>query len=179
MPLRAFMTICHKLVNNTKMTIGPLLALSFWQLMLMDVLHSELLPAVDSLRATENLSSTSEGVVRLTTEEILLHFSDVRDDAQVQDSVGSTAVNYWFANGDFENAWKNKSGSGKVTGKWRASDDMRCVLILSGLGDRNGQESCSPIYRSGDQFMSLNSDGTVHGIHLLTPLKNAGESLIE
>ncbi len=42
-----------------------------------------------------------EGAQRLTTEEILSAFSDVVDSAEVQDSRGTTALNYWYADGRF------------------------------------------------------------------------------
>ena len=106
----------------------------------------------------------------LSTAEIIEIFSDVRDDAQVQDSVGSSAVNYWYADGRFVSNWSNADRSGKVEGKWRAFDDERCVTIFKGLPDRIGKESCAPILRQGEKYLSTNPDGSVHGVHTVTPL---------
>jgi hypothetical protein len=107
---------------------------------------------------------------RLSTEEIRQVFANVRDDANVQDSAGTTAVNYWYADGAFTNEWSNQSRAGKVQGRWRAQDDQRCITITVGLPDRIGQEKCSPVFRRGQQYISVNSDGSIHGIHALSPI---------
>jgi len=39
------------------------------------------------------------------------------------------------------------------------------------LPDREGIESCGPLYREQDLFYSVNQDGSVHGIHRLSPLR--------
>ncbi len=110
------------------------------------------------------------GAVPLSTDEIQCLFSNVRDDAQVQDSAGTTAVNYWYADGGFTNQWRNGQRSGEVTGRWRADKDRRCIIILEGLPERAGVETCSPLYREENRIYSVNADGSVHGIHTLSPL---------
>jgi hypothetical protein len=108
--------------------------------------------------------------VRLTTEEIRQIFSGVRDDAMVQDAAGTSAVNYWCADGTFTNEWSNETGSGQVVGRWRAINDQRCVVIFSGLPDDSDTERCSPILRDGGQYLSVNPDGSIHGVHTLSPI---------
>lgn len=110
------------------------------------------------------------GAERLSSAAIVRAFADVRDDAQVQDATDTTAVNHWYADGRFTNRWTNTIGTGEVTGRWRAANDQRCITILSGLPTREGKETCSPVYRRGDTYLSLNSDGSIHGIHKLTPM---------
>ena len=117
-------------------------------------------------RAQEPVAAAEQ----LSTAAIIQAFNNVRDEAQVQDAAGTSAVNHWYADGRFSNRWRNTAGSGEVTGRWRAADDQRCVTILSGLPAREGKETCSPVYRRGDRYLSLNPDGSIHGIHTLTPL---------
>ena len=107
---------------------------------------------------------------RLSTEEIRRVFADVRDDAELQDAVGTRAVNYWYSNGTFTNEWSNARGSGKVTGRWRAHDNQRCIIITTGLPDRTGKESCGPLFRRGQKIISVSSDGGIHGIHTLSTI---------
>lgn len=108
--------------------------------------------------------------VRLSTAEILQTFANVRDQAEVQDADHTRAVNQWYADGRFVNHWRSPHGSGKVTGRWRAQNGKRCVTILSGLPERIGRETCSPVYRLGQIYLSINPDGSVHGKHSLSPL---------
>jgi hypothetical protein len=107
---------------------------------------------------------------RLSTEKIRQVFSNVRDDAVVKDSAGTTAVNYWHADGTFTNEWSNESGSGTVRGRWRAHNDQRCIVITAGLPDRIGKETCSPVLRRGQHYISINADGSIHGIHSLSSI---------
>ena len=106
----------------------------------------------------------------LTTDEIRRVFSGVRDDALVQDAEGTRAVNYWCADGTFVSSWSNGSTSGRVAGRWRAIDNQRCVAILSGPEEYAGTERCGPIVRSGEQYLSFDPDGSIHGIHTLSPI---------
>ena len=110
------------------------------------------------------------GASQLSTQEIQCLFSDVRDDAMVQDSAGTTAINYWYGDGTFTNQWRNERGSGEVRGRWWADKDRRCIVITEGLPERIGVESCTPMYREGEQFFSVDPDGSIHGIHRLSPL---------
>ncbi|MCX2983146.1 hypothetical protein EYC98_19975 [Halieaceae bacterium IMCC14734] len=108
--------------------------------------------------------------VQLSGQEILEAFANVRDDATVQDAAETRAVNYWYADGRFVNRWSNDKDSGSVIGSWRVKGDLRCITIISGLPDRLGQESCNPVFRRGNDYMSFNADGSVHGIHALSAL---------
>ena len=107
---------------------------------------------------------------RLTTEEIRQTFSSVRDDATVQDAKGTRAVNYWCADGTFTNEWSNGTRSGRVIGRWRAINDQRCIVIVSGLREYGNSERCGPIFRDAEQYLSVNPDGSVHGVHTLSPM---------
>lgn len=130
---------------------------------------------IEGMEALSHQQTASLGdAVRLSTEEIKRVFADVRDEAQVQDSAGTRAVNYWYADGRFINEWSSPDGSGRVTGRWRAKDGRRCVLIRSGLPDRIGKEICGPVYRRGQTYLSLNPDGSIHGMHTLAPLDTIG-----
>ncbi len=111
------------------------------------------------------------GATRLSTEEIQRLFSGVRDDAQVQDRFRTTAVNEWHSDGSFVNRWSNAERSGEVRGRWWAESDRRCIVITAGLPEREGIESCGPLYREQDIFYSVNQDGSVHGVHRLSPLQ--------
>ncbi len=115
-------------------------------------------------------SAELANAVRLSTQEIKLAFANVLDTAEVQDSVGTTAVNRWYDDGRFSNEWSAAHGSGKVTGRWRAFDSQRCIIIESGLADRIGKETCAAVYRHGQTYFSLNPDGSIHGKHTLSPL---------
>lgn len=130
-----------------------------------------MISALSSATDVENGASTIADTIPLSTAEIRLMFSDVRDDAEVQDASGTTAVNYWYGDGRFINRWSNDSASGTVTGQWRAVEGKRCIVIVSGLPDRIGKESCAPLYRQGSTILSINSDGGIHGIHRLSPLR--------
>ena len=120
-----------------------------------------------------SIAADPVGTDRLSTEEIRQVFANVRDDARVQDAAGTTAVNFWYADGSFTNAWSNQHGSGTVQGRWRAQDGKRCIVITAGLPERIGKESCSRVLRRGQEYLSLNPDGSIHGIHTLTPMAGA------
>ena len=119
---------------------------------------------------SESLNSPEETAIQLSNEEIFQAFADVRDDAEVQDVARTRAVNSWYADGRFISRWNNGVDSGEVTGTWRVKNDLRCVTIFAGLPQRLGQESCGAVYRRGSKYLSVNSDGSIHGIHTLSPL---------
>ncbi|MEP1470225.1 MAG: hypothetical protein ABJK20_16685 [Halieaceae bacterium] len=128
----------------------------------------------NSAKADTNSSGPDIRVLgeKLTGEEIQQAFANVRDDARVQDDAKTRAVNQWHSDGRFISRWKNDSDAGEVTGNWRVSNDMRCVTISKGVPQRIGKESCGVIFRRGDEYLSFNGDGSIHGIHTLTPLSN-------
>ncbi|MFK7730112.1 MAG: hypothetical protein AB8B48_00690 [Pseudomonadales bacterium] len=117
-----------------------------------------------------DVEATAQERQVLSGEEITRAFSDVRDAAEIQDAAGTTAVNHWHGDGRFLNRWKNAASSGEVTGSWRVVGDLRCVLIRSGLQGAIGKEKCSPVYKAGERYVSINDDGSVHAFHTLTPL---------
>ena len=121
-----------------------------------------------------NLSKISvepdAAAIKLNGGEILRTFADVRDDAKVQDAAGTRAVNHWYSDGNFISRWSNGLDSGEVTGTWRIEKNMRCITITAGLPQRVGKERCGPVFRRGSEYLSFNSDGSIHGIHTLSPL---------
>ena len=57
----------------------------------------------------------------------------------------------------------------EVTGRWRAERDLRCVTFDSGT---QSDWSCAEVWRLDDgRILSLNPDGSTHGLHWLFPLK--------
>ena len=110
------------------------------------------------------------GAVALTTGEIRQVFANVKDEAEVQDAAGTHAVNYWYSDGTFTNTWRNANASGEVAGRWWARDGKRCVMITAGLPAREGVAQCSPVYRRGDHYLSIEPDGRIHGIHRLSTI---------
>lgn len=116
-----------------------------------------------------NISNGSgRPATQLTGEEILQAFANVRDDAVVQDKVGTRAVNYWYADGKFISRWSNERGAGDVSGSWRVQNGLRCTTVRTGIPGRMVEESCGAILRSGSNFISLNADGSIHGVHTLS-----------
>jgi hypothetical protein len=136
--------------------------------MAVDAVHNNSIEKVEATGSPD--PEVPQQARRLSTIEIRETFSGVRDDAIVQDSAGTRAVNYWYADGRFTNQWSNRGGSGKVTGQWWADKDQRCILIQSGLPDRIGKQACAPVYRHGSEYLSLNPDGSIHGRHTLSPI---------
>ena len=106
----------------------------------------------------------------LSTDQIRSAFDNVKDEAEVQDAAGTRAVNHWYSDGTFTNNWRNAGASGEVTGRWWAEDNKRCVMVTSGLPERQGLARCSPVYRLGEVYFSTEQDGSVHGVHRLAPL---------
>lgn len=113
-----------------------------------------------------------DAAVRLDTDAISRHFSDVCDRAEVQDTDGTVAINHWHADGRLVNQWRNGDTTGRVTGRWYARDNQRCVVILSGLPGADQTPRCGPVFQLGPDFFSLNSDGSIHGIHRLKPMQS-------
>ena len=111
--------------------------------------------------------------VQLSTSEILMRFSDTLDRGAVQNGKGISAETRWLASGRFETRWwRQAAGAPKinvVSGSWKAEGNERCVLFN---GAPQGEWQCNPVYQRTDgSFVSLNDDGSVHGIHYLLPLE--------
>ena len=134
-----------------------------------------LLLVAPCLAESTALGPIPDGAVRMTSEDIKRLFSGVTDNAEVQDSRGTSAVNYWYADGSFVNRWSNEVASGEVRGTWSARNGERCIVITSGLPERIGIERCAPLYQQGSKIYSLNPDGSVHGVHRLSPLPNSSD----
>lgn len=115
------------------------------------------------------LANPLEAGKRLTDAHILDAFHNVRDDARVADAAGTAATNFWHGDGTFESNWSNGEASGVVTGTWAVRDNMRCVTIASG-SESQEQQRCGPIYEFEGNYFSTNADGTLHGMHRVTPL---------
>jgi len=120
------------------------------------------------------------GKTRLTSTEITRLFSDVIDRGEVQNDRGISAETHWHADGTFVSRWwteanpandANEKGSvtQEVRGRWRAERDLRCVTFDSGA---QPDWSCAEVWLLDDgRILSLNPDGSAHGLHRLSPLK--------
>ena len=117
------------------------------------------------------------GKTRLTSTEITRLFSDVIDRGEVQNDRGISAETHWHADGTFVSRWwteandANDKGSviQEVRGRWRAERDLRCVTFDSGA---QPDWSCAEVWLLDDgRVLSLNPDGSAHGLHRLSPLK--------
>jgi len=97
-------------------------------------------------------------------------FADVVDTAIVKDVEDGRATNHWYNDGRFTSQWSSKGGGGTVTGTWYVEGDRRCVTVQSGLADKAGHKTCSPLYRCRDSIVSVNADGSIHGVHRVTKL---------
>ncbi len=138
---------------------------------LVSVARSVLFLSIASCSAPDNTAQADDTAYppreALSGEQILSAFSDVIDQADIQDEAGTTAVNQWHSDGRFVNRWKNAADSGEVIGTWRVVGDQRCVLISAGLEGAIGKEKCSPVFKSGERYMSVNADGSIHAFHTL------------
>ena len=120
------------------------------------------------------------GKTRLTSTEITRLFSDVIDRGEVQNDRGISAETHWHADGTFVSRWwteanpandANDKGSvtQEVRGRWRAEHDLRCVTFDSVA---QPDWSCAEVWLLDDGLvLSLNPDGSAHGLHRLSPLK--------
>jgi len=120
------------------------------------------------------------GKTRLTSTEITRLFSEVIDRGEVQNDRGISAETHWHADGTFVSRWwteanpahdANDKGSvtQEVRGRWRAEHDLRCVTFDSVA---QPDWSCAEVWLLDDgRVLSLNPDGSAHGLHRLSPLK--------
>lgn len=105
----------------------------------------------------------------LSDEEIVALFSDVLDQATVLDSPGTTAVNRWYRDGRLVSEWRHGDRRGRLAGRWYAENNQRCVMVEADDG-AVGEPRCGAIYQRGTIVVSLNPDGSEHGLHALSPL---------
>jgi len=132
-----------------------------------------------SLQMVAEAQDLKDAATALTSAEIRATFDNVIDNAEVLDSPGVSAETYWRASGTFETRWSSSQKSGEAKGLWRAQDNRRCVKLedsepTTGAG---GEPAESAVWRCGTilslpdgRLLSLNPDGSPHGIHRLTPI---------
>jgi len=132
-----------------------------------------------SLAVFAEAQGLKDEATALTSAEIRATFDNVIDNAEVLDSPGVSAETYWRASGTFETRWSSSQKSGEAKGLWRAQDNRRCVKLedsepTTGAG---GEPAESAVWRCGTilslpdgRLLSLNPDGSPHGIHRLTPI---------
>ena len=130
-----------------------------------------LIPLIFSAFGCAVVSKTlPEDAVPLSTEEIVSTFSGVKESYVGKDNPEVTATAIWDADGDFKASWAAGNHKGDVTGEWYAENGERC--IKNDLPNDDGTDlECHAIYKTGDVYTSVNKDGSVHGIHSLTPLE--------
>ncbi len=116
-------------------------------------------------------SYAGEGLRTLETDEIIRVFANVLDKAEVLDAAGVHAETYWYASGHFQTRWWSLSQEGRVNGRWMAQDNKRCVLFSEPTKSDDGAWRCGKILRqSTGAYLSLNPDGSAHGLHQLADL---------
>ena len=135
--------------------------------------------AADLIRE-EGPSRDLVGKTRLTSTEITRLFSDVIDRGEVQNQPGISAETHWHADGTFVSRWWTEASDvsdvtdkgavkREVTGRWRAQNDLRCVTFGA---ETQSSWSCAEVWLLDDgRVLSLNPDGSAHGLHRLSPLK--------
>lgn len=123
----------------------------------------------------EKLTSGPMGKTQLTTAQITDLFSDVIDRGEVQNQRGISAETHWHADGTFVSQWtREANGDGEpikrqVRGRWRVESNLRCVTFSTG---NQPDWSCAEVWLLDDgRVLSLNPDGSIHGLHRLSPLK--------
>lgn len=116
-------------------------------------------------------------VAQLETSEILATFSNTLDRGAVQNGKGTSAETRWLSSGHFETRWwlhtSEASKINVVSGRWRAENNKRCILF-DAAPENDWQ--CTPVFQRADgAIVSINEDGSVHGIHQIVPLDFQGE----
>ena len=115
--------------------------------------------------------------VQLSTSEIIETFSNTLDRGVVKSKSGIFAETRWLSSGGFETRWWRETGEAPkinvVSGRWKAENNERCVLLQ---GNSEGEWQCTPVFKRADgAIISLNEDGSVHGIHQIAPLELSTE----
>lgn len=112
---------------------------------------------------------------RLTTLQIAAFFSDVIDRGDVQDQQGIQAETQWYSDGRFVSRWWQQAPDNgdsvirQVAGRWKAENNRRCVTFGS---ESQTNWSCAEVWLLDDgRILSLNPDGSPHGVHQISPLK--------
>ena len=119
--------------------------------------------------ATTEQKIVEAGGKKLSADEITKIFSDVREDYVAVDIPGVTAVAEWKSDGTMKADWKSKNDAGSVKGVWYVKSDERCIKY-SEKSPGGPEVECASIYQTGNNYTSINPDGSVHGTHTLSPL---------
>ena len=167
---------------NTRYMSGPSLPRAIHLGFVFSGIALALNAAAGSIRK-EGTAPDLIGKTRLKSTEITRLFSDVIDRGEAQNERGISAETHWHAGGTLLSRWwteanpvsdtRGTSDKGAVTrevmGRWRAENDLRCVTF-----DRGTQPdwSCAEVWLLDDgRILSINPDGSAHGLHRLPPLK--------
>jgi len=108
------------------------------------------------------------GAVPLTTDEITTTFSGTKESYVGKDNPSVTANATFGVGGEYEASWAAGNQKGTAKGEWYAEDGKRCLKE-----NKSGEEvslECHIFYKTGSVYTSVNEDGSIHGIHTLTPL---------
>jgi len=111
-----------------------------------------------------------DDAIPLTTEEIVTAFSGVSESYSGRDNTEVTATATFTRSGEYEASWSAGNQKGEAIGEWYAENGKRCLKENKADSGSTNIE-CRAIYKTGDVYTSVNDDGSVHGIHTLTPLE--------
>ena len=141
------------------------------------VLTTSTIPNTSIAHSEKYQEADFADAVQLSTTEILEAFSDTLDRGTVQSKRGISAETRWLSSGGFETRWWRETGEAPklnvVSGRWKAVNNERCVLFQ---GAPAGEWQCTPVFRRADgAIISLNGDGSVHGVHQIAPLELSAE----
>lgn len=128
-----------------------------------------LIPFLVSVYGCAAMNTIPEDAVPLSNEEIVKTFSGVTESYKGRDIPGMTATGKFGADGRFEASWSVGKHKGVAIGEWYAENGKRCLKEEKPNGETNLE--CIEFYKTGDVYTSLNENGSVHGIHSLTPLE--------
>lgn len=146
---------------------------------IMSIAHKIFYPGLMtfSLQMVAEAQDLKDAAIALTSAEIRATFDNVIDNAEVLDSPGVSAETYWRASGTFETRWSSSQKSGEAKGLWRVQDNRRCVKLEDPEPATGGESAESAVWRCGailslpdGRLLSLNPDGSPHGVHRLTPM---------
>ena len=115
-------------------------------------------------------SKIPDDAISLTTEEITTTFSGVSESYVGKDNPAVTATATFGKAGEYEASWVAGNQNGKSSGEWYADNGKRC--LKENKPDKGGVSvECHTFYKTGNLYTSVNDDGSVHGVHTLSPLK--------
>lgn len=110
-----------------------------------------------------------QGSHKMTPDEITRTFTNVKEQYVGRDNPEITAEAEWHADGAFKATWKSGENTGDTVGTWYVENEMRCIKHDVPLP--NGVDTeCHTMYLTGDTYTSFNQDGSIHGVHTISPL---------